>query len=399
MPITIYYGPPGAYKTSSALIDFFADAAFSGRTVMTNIRGLDNRDQVVKVLEDRFSSGGFGPWKTKGRKVPEEWKLLYRQSEDSNGIKEWQRFFHDLPRGALIIIDEAQRIYRKELTALNLAKFDYPGGPDKASLDDVPADVRTAFEMHRHWNLDFVLTCQNLSQLHELIKNTAEMAHNHQNLASVLPIMKGHYVVRTHPADTYLAEKNIILQRNRVIQKWVFDLYKSTATGVVSDTNTGTSIWRNPAIALPIVGIVLCFLYLLIFAKSPFVHKKNKEDAKVVVSTDSVGGDVAISPDLSASVVVGGKNLSDISPDLPLFNAAKLKNSLFLVGFMGGKALFEVGSEEEKNGIILSQSVLEEIGYNVEKLNICLVRLSFSGVKEYVRCRGTEGDKKDRGIL
>lgn len=399
MPITIYYGPPGAYKTSSALIDFFAEAAFSGRTIMTNIRGLDNRDQVVKVLEARFGARGFGPWKTKGRKVPDDWKLIYRQSEDSQGIREWQLFFHDLPRGALIIIDEAQRIYRKELTAKNLAEFDYPGGPDQASLDDVPSDVRTAFEMHRHWNLDFVLTCQNLSQLHDLIKNTAEMAHHHQNLASVMTFMKGHYVVRSHPADTYLAEKNIILQRNRVIQKWVFDLYKSTATGVVSDTNTGTSLWRNPAIAIPVAGIVLCFVYLFFFAKIPFIGKDSKVDNQAGVSSGTVDSKVAVSNDSVASHAGTGKSPNAVPVHASFHKASDLSNELFLAGFLGGKAHFEVVTADETNGVLHSQDTLEKIGYKVEIIDKCLVKLTLDGVNEYVRCRGKQVENKKSGIL
>ncbi|MBF0146708.1 MAG: hypothetical protein HQL84_11985 [Magnetococcales bacterium] len=399
MPITIYYGPPGAYKTSSALLDFFADAAFSGRTVMTNIRGLDDRARVVSVLEKRFEAKGFGPWRTQVKKVPDHWQLIYRQSEDSNGIKEWQTFFHDLPRGALIIIDEAQRIYRKELTAKQLSEFDYPGGPDRASEADVPADVRTAFEMHRHWNLDFVLTCQNLSQLHELIKNTSEMAHSHQNLASVLPFMKGHYVVRTHPADTYLAEKNIVLQRNRVIQKWIFDLYKSTATGIVSDTNTGTSLWRNPAIAIPVVGLVLCVIYFLFFAKIPFLGKDHTAGVKDTDKAPGNSGSVPVSKDRNAVDKGNVQNTDGPGVGLSFFETGHVKNKIFLVGLIGGKARFEVETDDEMVGLVYDQDVIERIGYKVEIFTNCLAKLTKGGVDEYVRCKGIEGEKKNRGIL
>ncbi|MBF0383185.1 MAG: hypothetical protein HQL69_19355 [Magnetococcales bacterium] len=395
MPITIYYGPGGSYKTSSALIDFFVDAAFKGRTVYTNIRGLDDRDRAVEALEKAFPKGKNG-----NKKVPEEWELIHQQSEDTEGRTEWQTFFHRAPYGALIIIDEAQMIWRKELNASSFRQFDYPGGPEKAKDDNRPSDIRAAFEIHRHFNWDFVLTCQHLAQLHEMIRQTAEMAHKHHNVASILPMMKGHYVVRTHPADSYFAEKKVINQRNRVVKKWVFDLYESTATDEVTDTNVGISLWRNPAFAFPVAGIVGLFIYLVFFGVNPFAAKKEitqeTEQSNAVDQTSS-------SVDLEGGEVSSSKAAKDSSASgdsLRFFELNSVTSTVWIVGDSTSRGfLFEVSGDDEQTGIILDQVAVEKLGYEITKYTSCLAKVAIKEEKQYVRCRGAFGKSKDKGVI
>ena len=396
MPITIYWGPPGAYKTSSALIDFFADAAFSGRDVFTNIRGLDDRGRVVVVLEKAFPKGLKG-----NAKIPESWKLIHVPSEDLEGRQRWQTFFHDAPLGALIIIDEAQQIWRREMRPNDLAHLDYPGGPAAAERDNRPADIRAAFELHRHFNWDFVLTCQNVSQLHDMIRQTAEMAHKHQNLASVLPFMKGHYVVRTHPADSGAYEKHIINQRNRVIQKWVFDLYRSTATDEVKDTNVGISIWRNPAISVPVIGLVACAVYLFFFGRVGFLkagENTEKVDTTHVVSVKGASGDGVGGGSLS--IGSGGQGANDAGSGLRLLETDFVDSKFWIVGDNNQRGiLFEISGDKETTGIILDQGAIERLGYSVFKFTSCLVKVTKGKEEQYVRCRGEFGKNNGNGII
>jgi zona occludens toxin len=409
MPTTIYYGPPGAYKTSSGLIDFFTDAVFSGRPVVTNIRGMDDRENIVKVLENsvastpfgRFLSIFFGKRKHQDKKVPDDWEFHYISSEELAGKKRWQKFFHEIPYGSLVFIDEAQQIWRKELRAKELAAFDYPGGEDQASADNRPVDIKDAFERHRHFNWDFVITCQHLSQLHDLIRQTAEMAHKHVNLASVMTFMKGHYIVRTHSADQNYSEKNTINERNRVIQKWVFDLYKSTATDEVKDTNAGISLWRNPKFTLPIIGIVVLSTYLFFFGEIPFLAAKRKNDAIIAASTESSansGKNVMETAQVPFADL--GKNSADVGDNIHLFKGNTLISDFWIVGELRSRGLlFEVSGEDESSGIILDQLAVQNLGYEIEKITSCLAMVSKKGEEQYVRCRGTISKNKKKSII
>ncbi len=173
MSIKIYWGPAGSYKTSSAVWNDLPDFAFDGRTVVTNIRGLTNRDKIVEILEREF----------KKKKVPDSFELIHQESETKEGKEKWLKWFHWMPNGAGILVDEGQRIWPKKMTAKEIKSLDYPGGADAATKDSRPENFDVSFDMHRHQNWDLVITTTNIRRLHENLRQNADSALRHRNRA------------------------------------------------------------------------------------------------------------------------------------------------------------------------------------------------------------------------
>ncbi len=70
------------------------------------------------------------------------------------------RWFHWLPQGALLVIDEGQKIYPTRLK--NLKEFDFY--TDEESEQWRPKTLEEAFDQHRHFNWDIYINnkyCKN----------------------------------------------------------------------------------------------------------------------------------------------------------------------------------------------------------------------------------------------
>lgn len=135
-------------------------------------------------------------------------------------------------KGALFLIDECQRIFPPAGRLPISRKLDYPGGPQLANAAGRPETIQTAFwDMHRHHNWDFVLTCPNISQVRNEIKAPAETAIRHVNMAILG--LRGFYKSVLHTSDCSGSSPSHSLQTkafNKVPSR-VFKLYDSTVTG------------------------------------------------------------------------------------------------------------------------------------------------------------------------
>ena len=49
MTAVIHHGPPGSYKSFAIIQDVVIPALIQGRTVVTNIRGLNNIDRICEA--------------------------------------------------------------------------------------------------------------------------------------------------------------------------------------------------------------------------------------------------------------------------------------------------------------------------------------------------------------
>jgi len=250
MSIKIHHGPPGSYKTSGAIQDDLIPAIRSGRVVVTNIRGIKSRDEIIEIL---------------GGEVPDTFEVFsiptYDHSDAVRNREFWSRFWHTVPLGAFIFIDEAQDIFKKSWRDSDLAKLDYPGGRDAALADKRPFDFKMAFDMHRHYNWDMVLTTPKISKLRDDIRGAAEGAYKHKNMA--LNGLPGRYLEGFHHADDNGHASELMGLQSKKIKPFVFDLYESTSTGTVSDTLAGSPLWKNPKILGLLSLLVLLFGFLL----------------------------------------------------------------------------------------------------------------------------------------
>lgn len=240
MSIKIHHGPNGSYKSSGAIADDLIPAFVSGRTIITNVRGLDS-DSVCKALELPLGHGEIIHIDTEGR-------------DGLEGRERLARVFHWAPRGAFIFVDEVQEIWKPRWREADIAKLSWPSGPEDADNQDRPRDFHHFCSMHRHWNWDLVVTTQDISWVRDEIRGVADGAYRHMNGAFVG--FKGRYAeIQHHPMNAGTALSHVVNKRFRKVPAYVFRCYQSTATGVASDTVAGTALWKNPRVL-----ILLAFL-------------------------------------------------------------------------------------------------------------------------------------------
>lgn len=245
MPIKIHHGPPGSYKTSGALGDDFLREAKEGRLVVTNVRGM-SRERVLEHFAD----------------IPESFDLIFLDDRTEEGRKKLHTWFHWLPEGAYLFVDEAQDIWPRWWRDSDLSKLDYPGGREKAAQDNRPLDWAMAWDKHRHWNWDLVLTTPNIKKVRDDIRGVADAAYKHKNL--MLLGFGGRYVEGFHaPDDAGTSESHFYSINRKKVPAYVWNLYDSTATGKVSDTKNGINLLSNPRILLLLGALVIgCFFAL-----------------------------------------------------------------------------------------------------------------------------------------
>lgn len=96
MAIVIEHGPNGSYKTASVVWFRIIPALREGRVVVTNVLGL----YPIEEIEEKL-----------GEKFPDSARLfrIFAVADDTRDL--WRRWFHWMPIGALVVIDECQDIF------------------------------------------------------------------------------------------------------------------------------------------------------------------------------------------------------------------------------------------------------------------------------------------------
>jgi zona occludens toxin len=230
MPIKIHHGAPGTYKTSGAIGDDFLREAMEGRTIITNVRGV-SRDRCFDVFPD----------------LPTKFDLIWIDDRDDDGRDKLRKWFHWAPKGAFFFIDEVQDIWPRRWRDSDLRELDYPGGLSKAKEDDRPKDWEQAWDKHRHWNWDFVLTTPDIKKVRDDIRGIADGAYKHKDLALIG--FKGRYIEGFHsPESAGTAESHFYSINKKKVPAYVWKLYDSTATGVFTFTKSGLSLFKNPRV-------------------------------------------------------------------------------------------------------------------------------------------------------
>lgn len=106
----------GSYKTAGALADDFLREAKAGRVIVTNVRGL-SRERTLEQFPD----------------LPLTFDVIHVDDKTSEGRKKWATWFHWMPHGAFIFLDEVQDLWPKSWREADIRKLDYPGGVDQAT--------------------------------------------------------------------------------------------------------------------------------------------------------------------------------------------------------------------------------------------------------------------------
>lgn len=385
MSIKIRHGRPGAYKTSGAVWEDLPQYAFDGRHIVTNIRGLTDRAKIIEVIEKEYNKWAWLPWK-KEVKVPDSFEITNVEHETLEGKEKWARWFHWMPNGAAIFVDEAQRIFRKEWSAKKLHEFDYIGGTDKAEKDNRPEDFLTAFEMHRHFNWDMVLTTPNIKSIRPDIREIADGAYYHLN--SKMIGMGGYFACHYHYADQSCTDSSTVTsQYRKKVPKWVFDLYGSTTTGEFSDTKSGKSIFATKWFIFLILFTIFMLSYSVYGVMGTYDRRfkdSNIEEETVQNSSTSVDPNLVIPEEKKELSILNFTGLSKVK----IYYVGKVirgESNVFL---------FEILDDDETFGTVVNSISLKEFGYTFKELSSSLVILTLDGVDIFCKTRGVVNENK-----
>ncbi len=284
MATSIHHGAPGSFKSFSLVQRFAIPALKAGRTVVCNVRGFDSLDRIIEQFPDTV--------------FPESAQLIYLETTTRESRMIMAGWFHWVPIGAMIIIDEGQEIYpdRRDFKLESLDTFVCPDGFEvEETAEPRPVDVFTAYDKQRHYQWDIFISTTNIAKIKSEIRQVTEWAYRHRSLAGLFPWMKTSWVEHQHDAET-----NGKSESHRVgspvrhkADPRIFKCYKSTATGEVTESQAGQSILKNPVLLLPLGGFIFGIALLIHVFSDSSETTKSVEPVKPVVSPSSASTAVA----------------------------------------------------------------------------------------------------------
>lgn len=379
MAIKIHHGPNGSYKTSGAMWDDAVPAMKQGRLIITNVRGF-TYERCMDLFPD----------------LPDTFDVENIDTESMEGMERARTWFMWAPRDAFIIFDETQNIFLRKWTEKYLEKYDYPGGLDAAKEADRPAGFLDAFTRQRHWNWDIILTTPNIKYIRDDIRQTCEAAYLHANLGllgkATKVMLNADYKEAMHSAQDNRPSADGTIVAFRKIDKRVFKLYDSTATGQHRDTIAGKSLLGSPKI----LGLV-AFVALLVgvmYYRTGFGILNHGLSTQVTLEADSV-----VSSAHQKAVVGAGGVVADVVPHV---EADKLfANGLGPYGdyqitikaALNSKSkgviyMFEV---ETPRGMFKQNTVdMRVAGYEIRSRGLCAADLTYKGSTVTVVCSGAQ---------
>lgn len=367
MTTGIIHGDPGSYKTATLVNDYLVPAVKQGRLVVTNIRGVKSPDDIGELY---------------GFEVPDTAEIISIPF-DAEGFEKMARFFHWAPEGALILMDEGQRIYPTRLR--DFSAYDLKNPDDERR----PRTVEDSFDSHRHMNWDIYISTPNIGKVHKEIRAVAEFAYRHKNLASVFSFLAGRYKRVTHNAENSgNAVGHTISSAMRKIDKRCFNVYQSTATGKTKDTTSSVRFFRQPRILLLLAVIIYSAINLgntLFFGDGlPAMFGGSAQPA---AGASSATGDEVRSV---ASVGVSGRAVGQRVSTAAAHGVEPLRHAqLYHVGSINDGDLFQAEFEEEKY-INLTSDDLEALGYSIAYRSSAFVRLIYKDTHIVVLSRPQE---------
>ena len=358
MTTGLIHGDPGSYKTATLVNDYLVPGLKQGRVVVTNIRG-------VKSIEDIEALYEF--------EAPDTAEIIL-VSFDQEGFDKMARFFHWVPEGALILMDEGQRIYPTRLR--DFSQYDIRNPTDEKR----PRTVEDAFDSHRHMNWDIYISTPNIGKVHKEIRAVAEFGYRHKNLASVFSFLAGRYKRVVHNAENSgNAAGHTISSSMRKIDKRCFNVYQSTATGKTKDTGSSVSFLKQPKVLL-VLGITLYSLFNLgntfIFGDGlPRMFGGSPKPSQASTSV-SAAGVSAQAPAGVSGIALPHRFVSTVVPNMTPLSGS----SLYHVGSINDEELFQAEYPEEKI-ISFTGRDLKDLGYSIAYRSDAFVRLVYNDVQ------------------
>lgn len=370
MSIVIRHGTNGAFKTATAVDAYVIPALKEGRTIVTNVRGL-TREKAFEKWPD----------------LPESLEIINIDSASEKGKERIARWFHWVPLGALLVFDEASTLFPKAWRESDIRKLDYPGGEDQAAQDNRPPNWSTAWEMHRHYNWDVVLTTPNIKGIRDDIRGTTEMAFRHRNLGALSSKFRYIKELQHDAQKNGFSPSDAINLTTRRVSKDVFDLYDTTTTGLHQGSKAGKSLLTNPKILflLVVVAGVVAMLAntggVSLFQDDPGAGVADRPSGSGSnlrpVPVDRRPGDQSASRDAPGDVPARQRRAPDrVAP----FAAYEMN----IVGRINDT--LQIEARRDGDAVFLTLSELYRLGYRYSPVNDCMGKLIFQGVERLILC-------------
>lgn len=387
MAVVIHHGPNGSFKSFGIVQRFAIPALQEGRTVVTNIKGFDSIDRICEVM---------------GVEIPESAELLYL---DTQGFQETKdhlaRWFHWVPFGALLVIDECQTIYREGrggfdpdsvtiTPALNVEPVLHTKSNGETIEIERPPTLWEAFERHRHFEWDVFLCSPNIGKIHKQLRLNTEFAYRHREMTGVLPwkIKPCWREVQHDPENTGKAVSNALGKKDYNADPRIWQCYSSTETGEHRDKIAKFGLAKNGKL----LGVLALCIVALLWAGANLVGYQEKRAASApgaVSDMAETGG---------ASVGVPADNAGRVAPRSgsvvysPV--AVRLANELSIeltriTGYSkkGRSKHYMFEADDGDGGYTVTSDELRLMGFVVTPINHCMARVSVDDYSFLVMCR------------
>lgn len=349
MTTAIIHGDPGSYKTSTLISDYLVPAVKQGRHIVTNIRGVKTVDEIAEIY---------------GFELPDTSQITLVDFNEA-GFERMARFFHWAPEGALILMDEGQRVYPTRLR--DFKDYDLRNPTD----DKRPRTVEDAFDSHRHMNWDIYISTPNINKIHKEIRAVAEFGYRHKNMATVFSFMKGRYKRVTHIAENSgAAIGHAISSGLRKIDKRAFNVYQSTATGQTKDSAAAFSFFKQPKVLLLLLVIGY---YAWDFGST--VYSAGGLPALFggsVKTSDFREGNQSANPPVQAPNTVSSGSVPHGGSTPNPFRGL----SIYFVGHINDTLLFQI-EYPDKRFLAVDSNLLLTLGFTYTRLSMGAVRLQY----------------------
>ncbi len=312
MAVSFRHGSNGSYKSAYAVWFEIVPALRSGRLVITNVEGLKSLEGIEKAL---------------GEKFPESAQLIRLFSRSEEGVFLWQNWFSWCPIGALIIIDECQDLFTKDVGFVRekavfrpLEDFlpHLPDGfselfysrwlpvPDSARGNDgeeddsgrtqydesgrllYPYNFYGAFMRHRKYQWDIVMLTPDWTSIPTWLRGCAQSAFSHSS--------KDSFLTKRRPRVFYHAPQSSKSQpttkqdysscTNVKIPIDVFALYKSTGTGDFNESKSDLTMLKSPKFILSILVFFGALSYFMVAVYEKYT-RDDKDSALAASVNDS----------------------------------------------------------------------------------------------------------------
>lgn len=300
--ITIRTGGNGSYKSAYVAYFVILPALTAGRVVVTNFEGME----PLHVIEKRL-----------GVKFPSTTKLIRIFSRNEEGVRLWQHFYCWVPLNSLIVIDECQDLFSKNIgfdlkknkgaplsefldilpvgfedlfnsrhVPVNMNELEESEVDDcgKAEYDEngriiYPFNFNEGFMRHRKYNWDIDLISPDWSQIDSSIKACAEQAFYHKNRDGFIGAKRKPYVYKHSVTDSKVKlpkKKDPNLMTPHVpIEAHL--LYKSTGTGATTHSGGMNVLYKNPMVWF----FFILALFSVVYVIYGITNKFNNDDSEV----------------------------------------------------------------------------------------------------------------------